>query len=417
MITYKLNIGDRLKNDTRDLTITNRKIVEKIYGKKNGKQYNKSEIYYQFICNKCGYDSSEYYISGVLYKEYWILQGGLINKGYGCPCCNKSHRITVSHINSIVSSKKTEWMIPYFQGGYNEAKKYTANSNKMKYFICPHCGRIKDKQIHIDFLAKTGYLPCICGDGISYPNKYGFELFNNQLKDQIQNFIREYSPDWAKRYSYDFYFEKDSKKYICEFEGGLGHGGYIHTNSKITKEETIEIDRIKDNLAKNNGVELIRIDTSVSNSDYISKNILNSKLKNILDFSKVDFKNCDIFACSNLMKSVCFDYENNQVYYHDLTKKYGLSEDAIRKYIKHGRKIGWCKREYIRQEKTSQKIRMYSSDGSYEVFKSAVELEKISCEKFGIKFNRYGIYAACNGTKKTYRGYRFEYITDEEVVA
>ena len=30
MITYKLNIGDRLKNDTRDLTITNRKIVEKI---------------------------------------------------------------------------------------------------------------------------------------------------------------------------------------------------------------------------------------------------------------------------------------------------------------------------------------------------------------------------------------------------
>ena len=35
------------KNDTRDLTITNRKIVEKIYGKKNGKQYNKSEIYYQ----------------------------------------------------------------------------------------------------------------------------------------------------------------------------------------------------------------------------------------------------------------------------------------------------------------------------------------------------------------------------------
>lgn len=415
MVTYKLNIGDRLKNDNRDLTITNRKIVKKNYGKKNNKQYIKDEIYYQFICNKCGYDSGEHYIGGVLHKEYWILQGGLINKKYNCPCCSKSHKITVSHINSIVSNKDSKWMIPYFQGGYDEAKMYTPKSNKKKYFICPHCNRIKDKEIEICALSSKGYLPCICGDGISYPNKYGFELFNNQLKDQLQNFIREYSPNWAKRYLYDFYFEKDGKKYICEFDGGLGHGKYVHTNSNITIEETIEIDKIKDDLAKTNGIKLIRIDTSISDSDYISKNILNSELKNIFDFSKVDFKSCDIFACSNLMKSICFDYENNQIYYSDLVKKYGLCEDAIRNYIKRGRKIGWCKREYIRQEKTSKKIKMYFNNEYYEIFKSAVELEKISYEKFGIKFNRYGIYAACNGTKKTYHGYRFEYMTDEEV--
>lgn len=48
---------------------------------------------------------------------------------------------------------------------------------------------------------------CVCSDGISYPNKYGFELFNNQLSTQIDKFTREYHPEWANPYRYDFYFE------------------------------------------------------------------------------------------------------------------------------------------------------------------------------------------------------------------
>lgn len=37
-------------------------------------------------------------------------------------------------------------MIPYFQGGYGEAKRYLAGSEEKKIFICPLCGRLKDKK-------------------------------------------------------------------------------------------------------------------------------------------------------------------------------------------------------------------------------------------------------------------------------
>lgn len=416
MRNYKLDIGDRLKNEKRDLIITNRKIVCKNYISKNGKKYKQNQIFYQFKCNVCGFDSGKHYKDGTFFEEYWIGERNLVDRKDNCPCCNRCPQITVSNINSIVSNKETEWMIPYFQGGYDEAKMYTPRSNQGKYFICPYCNQIKDKKIKINCLSLKGYLPCICGDGISYPNKYGFELFNNQLKDQIQVFIREYSPEWASPYYYDFYFEKDNKKYICEFDGGLGHGKNLYKNSNLTIEDTIKNDKIKDKLAKDKDIKLIRIDTFISDSDYISNKILESELNNIFDFSNVDFKSCDKFACGNLIKNVCLDYETKEMNYSDLRKKYGLSVDTIRRYIKHGKNIGWCKRKYIRQGKPSKKIKMFFDKDNYEIFGSANELEKISCKKFGVQLYKDCIRAVCKGKNKTYKGYRFEYVTDEEVV-
>lgn len=413
MCTYKLNIGDRLKNDTRDLTITNRKIVNKKYTRKNGKQFSQNQVYYQFICNKCGFDSGEYHKKGIHYDEYWIEQGNLLWREDNCPCCQKIPKVIVPHINSIVAYKETEWMISYFQGGYEEAKMYSPHSNQKKYFVCPYCKRIKDKKISINELNRDNGCHCICEDGISYPNKYGFELFSNQLSKQLNNFKREYQPEWAKPYYYDFYFEKDNNKYICEFDGGLGHGREIHRSSSKTVEDSIQIDRIKDELAKTNDIQLIRIDTSKSNSDYISNNILKSKLSKIFDFSTVDFKKCDEFACNNLVKIICEDFENSTMTNVDLSKKYNLSIQTIVSYIKHGRNIGWCKRKHIMPPPPiiiPNKIRMLFDDGSSEIFESAQYLEDISLERFGIKLYKDGIRRVCNGIRKKYHGYKFEYV-------
>ena len=326
-------------------------------------------------------------------------------------------QITVPNINSIVANNETKWMIPYFQGGYNEAKRYTPCSNQKKYFICPDCGRIKDKKLTINVLYSKKHLPCICGDGISYPNKYGFELFNNQLKSQINIFIREYQPEWAKPYYYDFYFEKNDKKYICELDGGLGHGKEVHKYSNKSLDETVKIDKIKDDLAQRNNIELIRIDTSISDSTYIMKNILNSKLNSVFDFSNVNFSKCDEFACNNLMKTICLDYENSEMRLGDLSEKYGLSINTIITYIKHGKNIGWCKRDHIPPRKLTKRVKMTFDDGSYEIFESAVELAKISYKRFGVQFYKEGINAVCNGRSKSCKGYsNFEYVTDEEVI-
>lgn len=213
-INYKYNIGDRLIDENRDITILDRKFVRTQYiaktdGKrKKGEKFYINVIKYKIRCNKCGFDSSTFYRKGKKYDEYWVQQGNIANRKDGCPICRNVPQIAVSHINSIVSTDETKWMIPYFQGGYDEAKKYTPYSNEKKYFVCPECGRIKDKKISINSLCRNKHLSCICGDGISYPNKYGFALFNNQLKYQIKNFIRESQPEWAKPYYYDFYFEK-----------------------------------------------------------------------------------------------------------------------------------------------------------------------------------------------------------------
>ena len=40
-------------------------------------------------------------------------------------------------------------MVKYFQGGIDEARRYTYNSRQKIYPICPDCGRVKDKDIYV----------------------------------------------------------------------------------------------------------------------------------------------------------------------------------------------------------------------------------------------------------------------------
>lgn len=418
--TYKYNIGERIFDEKRDLIILDRKIDKELYYyKRNNVQksgYNHIAKY-KIKCNKCGYDSSTYYRNGEEYSEYWMTQKSISYRKCGCPICIKIPQITVVGINSIVDNEETKWMIPYFQGGYEEAKKYSPYSNKEKFFICPDCGRIKDITMKISSLNIYHSCCCVCSDGISYPNKYGFELFNNQLSTQIDKFIREYHPEWANPYRYDFYFEIDNKKYICEFDGGLGHGKAIHGASTKTLEDSIKIDKLKDRLAKEHDIFLVRIDVSVSDSDYISNKILQSDLNEILDFSNVDFSKCDEFACSNLTKKICMDFESNGLSNFELCNKYNLSTDAIRIYLNKGRKIGWVKRERVIKRNPEQYVKrgikpiMYiNSNGEKEIFSSANELSKISLNKFGVFIPAQNIRNVCSGYLKTTCGISgFEY--------
>ena len=59
---------------------------------------------------------------------------------------------------------------------------------------------------------------------------------------------------------------------------------------------------------------------------------------------------------------------------------------------------------------------MFFDEDNYEIFRSANELEKISYKRFGIHLYKDCIRAVCKGKNKTYKGYRFEYVMDEEVV-
>lgn len=334
---YKYNIGDVLVDDNRNLTITGRelKIRQCII---NGENKERRDGWYSYHCNICGADTST--------LSY------LIETGTGCSCC--SNRTVVPGINDIPTTDP--WMIPYFQGGENEAKLYTSQSGKKIYPKCPDCGEIKDKEIIIGEIYRCHSIGCKCSDGKSYPNKFSY-AFLRQLP--IHNWKTEYNPDWLKPYLFDNYFEYNDNKYVLEMDGQFHYSD--NNKYKISHKEVREKDIIKDNLAKKYNINVIRIDCKKSDMNYIKNNILNSKLNEIFDLSNIDWIECEKYAYKNIVKEVCSFYENNGYpQYKDMVSIFNLHESTIGRYIRKGIKCGWCKsKDEIKLEKIKNMCTYY----------------------------------------------------------
>lgn len=402
---FKIEIDSVLNN----VKITKRKLVVKNY---RGYKINKK--YYKYTCNKCGFECGEYYKNGEYKEEHWVEEGGLL-RGNGCACC--SNHIVVPHINSIVANKETHWMIKYFQGGHDEAKKYTCNSGVAIYPICPDCGKIRDKLIQISTINTTHSIACSCGTGFKYPEKFMYSI----LKQLDVEFETQYSPDYLNRKLSDFHIP--FSKLIIETDGKLGHkGGIAHSMSDKKIEECIEIDIWKDEQHNLHGLHTIRINCFKSNMEYIKNNILNSELVDYFNFEDVDWNEANEFAWfSNLKKDVC-EYWNNKEDWEttkDLVKVFNVSQGVIVNYLTQGTKFNWCnydsRKEVIKNASKSGKLKgkpveIFKGDISLGVFPSCTELERQSEELFGVKLFQNKISQVCNRKIKHYKGYTFEYI-------
>lgn len=318
VIGFRYEIGHTIIDEKRDITI-----IDRFPRNKNSKK-----ILYKYKCNKCGYSN------GV------ISQDGLMC-GKGCGCCD--NKIVVEGINDIPTI--APWMIDYFQNGYEEAKKYTYGSGVRKFFKCPHCGKIRNKLISIDRLYKTHSIGCTCGDGRSYPEK----IMSNLLETINVDFIYQFSPKWLRGYNGSsrpamFDFCVPSKKIIIEMDGMIGHGNYVMKNSISTIEDTMKKDKWKDEQAKKNGYNVIRIDSMFSNIDYIKNNIMKSNISLYFDLSNVDWDMIDRLSTKNLIKEICLYFDkNNNLTQKEIAKKYKITPQTVRKYLLIGSKFGWCK--------------------------------------------------------------------------
>lgn len=257
-------------------------------------------------------------------------------RGNGCAVC--ANKAIMEGVNDIPTT--APWMIPYFQGGYEEAKKYSCQSHQKIYPICPECGKLKNKPVIIKNIYRTHSIGCICSDGVSYPNKFAY-AFLSQLP--ISSLELEFSPDWIKPKKFDCYFEYENKKYILEMDGGVGHGNRkFKSNDKDVAG--LMVDMEKDILAKENNIEVIRIDCLQSEKDYIKNNILNNKtLFNVIGDNVIDWDYCDLYAHKNILKEVCEYWNNAEYTTQELAKIFKKDRHTISQYLKKGSKFGFCK--------------------------------------------------------------------------
>lgn len=402
---FKIEIGQTFKDNKRDMIIIDRKYKRK--EQKDGKIENKK--LYKYHCNKCGFDCGKHYsLKDKQYKdELWIREDHLLH-GVGCSCCGKGNQITIKGINDIATTHP--WMIKYFVN-VEDCYKYRYSSEEIVLCKCPQCGY--EKEMDIFNLYKNGFSCSQCCDGISYPEKFMFNL----LKQLNIEFETEYSPDWIKPKRYDFYIP--SKNLIIEMDGAFHKNDNSMSNQ--TKEQSKDIDNYKDKLAEEHGLKVIRIDCNYGNVikrfKYIKKNII-KELHNIFNLNDINWINIDGLCQKSLVKEVCDFWKihnninNENITTSEISKIFKIDISIIVSYLKKGTELDWCiynpKEEMIKNgirngKRKSKAIKVFNDFISY-TFNSYTELEKLSVKILGVKLSskNFSYYIK---NKKPYKGF------------
>lgn len=347
-------IGDRIIDDTRDLTILDKKY--KYYGKYK-------TWFYKYHCNICGYECEDGYIKGKFAKGVWMGYSA-INKGCGCRCC--THKIIIPTINSIRVT-------------HPELSRYFIDDEDMYYSICSNVN-VKIKCPDCNYIINDVNLPHFYSNGFHCPicnttRSVGEKIVGCLLNKLNISFIREYCfPNQRKRY--DYYIP--DKECIIEVNGKQHYGESFLFNkiSKTINQE--QIDKYKYDYAIEHGIsDYIIIDARISSFDYIVDSIKKSKLAIIYDLSNIvwdDIKK-EIFEF-NITKEVC-DYYNQ---HPDITlvmleKKFCLSEATIRSYLKIGDDVGWCNYQTIPTNNLTKEVK-HKIKGKYKREKPLFDMSK-----------------------------------------
>jgi hypothetical protein len=254
-------------------------------------------------------------------------------KGSGCHYCWGKR--TIRGYNDMWTTRPDiASMLQNPEDGY----RYTFGSNEKAWFNCPDCGTPSLKKIcnvsHHNFGCQH------CSDSVSYPNKFGRALLD-QLP--VGKYDYEYQPDWAKPYYYDNHFTYNNIEYILEMDGELHFKN--KTFSRNNLEQIRARDNIKDELAAQHNIHMIRIECMQSDMEYIKLHILDSELNNIFDLSNIDWDLCDQKAQKNILKEACRMYMSNSYTMKDIGEILQVHPATVSKYLQKGAKFGWS--DYI----------------------------------------------------------------------
>ena len=255
----------------------------------------------------------------------------LICEKLGCNVCS-GHKV-LKGINDLWTTiPEVAKLLKYPEHGYVLSKGSHFNS----CFICPDCKNETFKIIKD--VVKNGFSCKKCGDRISYPEKFMY----NVLSQLDISFETQKIYDWAKNKRYDFYLS--DYNCIIETHGGQHYGkkGFSTYGGKTPKEEQ-ENDILKENLAKENGItNYISINSSESNLEYIKNSIINSQMSTIFNLTDFDWKLCHINSLKSFVKESCYLWNSGLTSTIEIGNELKLSCDSIKKYLLQGSSLGWC---------------------------------------------------------------------------
>lgn len=351
---------------------------------------------------------TEYYydVGDVIYQKYGILKindqkrllhkKGWTIKGYNviCQVCNYPFDISESHLKegcgcSVCSHHKvlkgyndmwtTDPELAQLLLDPNDGYIYAAKSNKKVNWKCPYCNEpIYDKIIQA--IHRQGLSCPKCGDGISFPNKFMYNILH-----QLQiNFEVEKKFDWCTftKYNsakntyglYDFVIE--DMKLIIEMDGGLGHGRKTYKN-KISNAESEYKDRMKDQLAASHGYNVIRVscdyeDISIRNE--VCKTGVIEALSTIFDLNNIDWNVIYSESLNSHVVKICELY-NNGMTSKAIAEMTKLSWTVVLKYLKQGAENEFC--DYISPIRFNKQ---YLINHGYNNMKTRQDLENAKCD-------------------------------------
>ena len=378
------------------------KCGNKLFGKerriktrlKNGKSFEQWCIdnNHQDIINRWDYELNKCSPQDICFSST-----GFNRKGYWFKCLKcAEHKSELKNINSVTSGYLGSMdcdqcisiisvypeLIKYFVD--IKYSSYSYGSNESIIMRCPNCGY--EKILKICTLVQQGFGCHKCGDGIPYTEKFVF----NMLEQLNINFICQLNKttfNWCDNKQYDFYFKYNSSQCIIESHG-LQH--YKEWNQGRSLQEEQENDELKEQMAKENGIEnYIIIDCRYSDLEFIKNNILHSKLAELFDLSNINWFKCHEYACSSLVKITCNLWNNGIKNTKVVADKLKINRVTVIKYLKQGNFLSWCNynaKEQMRGKKYSYTKVICTTTG--EIFNSIIKAKE--------KYKTGGISACCN---------------------